>query len=1098
LADLMEEAFLALIGLTVALWVMVSPVVSIVNLVRVRRLRASVDELQYTVRSLEARLDGVARAQARQRTEAPAAPAAAPSTVVAAPPAAAPSVPPIVEVKVVVAPPATEAPVTPSAPAPTPAPGAPPSGAIAAPPPPPGPPAVPPPLPAAAERPRHAAWPPPPPGQARAEGAPPAAPPRPPIRPPAEPPPPAEPEAAFDWESLLGIRGAAWLAGITLVIAALLFAKWSIDQGFFSPLVRVILMVVAGTAALVWAEIGLRKGYQPTADALSGAGIVILYAAWFSARSLYGLIGVTPAFVAMSAVTLVAAVISVRRAALFTAILGVLGGLATPLLLSSGQDRPIGLFSYLALLNLGFLFVARRQRWAVITALALCGTSLLEFGWMALRLREETLLVGIVSFAVLGGLYLWHALATEADDQPTNHGLGVAGATIPLLFSVIVAANPRFSGSWPLVLGNVALLGVAVIATCVTRIRALVVTSAVTTALACAVWPVNLSSRLSDLANTRFPPGGGVEFTTTYVSGHPWAVGPALVVIALVVLYNVIARLFRGTTGDAERPVLSSLGVSGLVVAGGLFLFTVAVLPMTHPPAWLLLTIFAVLFLVLVERTTVDVAPLVLPAGAALLGVLAREWFEVSAVAGVYVALLAFGHLIAVAFAIAAVVRDRRGDEADASWWTRSDVAVLTAVAVAYLGLHAAIDRVAYADPGPIFALLGLDVALVLFVAIRRDWTVLVPLAAIAAWFATTNWHVQRFTPEVALVAVAAEIAIYLTFVVLPFVLTATKPRPWRTSIATWLTSAMIGPAFFVIFRAAWVEAWGTGTIGLLAVILAAVSVASLAGVGRVFAADPSNPEEAARRLNYLALFAAIALGFVAAAIAMQLDRQWWTIGWALEAAAVFWVFGLVPHPGLKYFGLLLFAAVGVRLLANPEVFRYEPRGAPILNWLLYTYGVPVLCTFVGGWFLRRSEARRGDEPEYDWTMGDRTLIVPVVGALGLVLLFWLINLQIFDFFSAGRYLEIDLSRRLERDLTLSAAWGLYALGLLALGLWRANKGLRVASLVFLFLTVAKVFLYDLSALTGLYRILSFVGLGVSLIIFSLLYQRFARKATPA
>jgi uncharacterized membrane protein len=1094
----MEEAFFALIGLGLALWVLVSPIVSIVSLVRARRLRGTVDELQHTVRGLEARLEGVARAQARQQRTAEAA-ATQPASAVVAPPVAAPAAPSVAEPPVAPAAvtptiepvarvaPAAGGPPAPTAPMPAPAPAAPPSGATPTPPPSgatptpspsTAPPAVPPPLPAAAARPRHATWPPPPPGQPRAEGAPPATPPR----PPAEPPPPAEPAAAFDWESLLGIRGAAWLAGITLVIAALLFAKWGIDQGFFSPLVRVILMVGAGTAALVWAEIGLRKGYEPTADALSGAGIVILYAAWFSAHSLYGLIGVTPAFVAMSVVTVVAAVISVRRAALFTAILGVLGGLATPLLLSSGQDRPVGLFSYLALLNLGFLFVARRQRWAVITALALTGTSLLEFGWMAFRLREETLLVAIVSFAVLGGLYLWHTLATREDAEPTNHILGLVGSTIPLLLAVMLAANPRFSIWWPLVLGNVALLDAVVIAACVTRVRSLVVVSAVTTAIACAMWPVNLVDVLVERLSGQATP---MESVT----------GPALVVLALAVLYNVLGRLFRGADG-AERPVLSLLGLSGLVVAGGAYVFTVGVLAQLVPPAWLLLTIFAVLFLVLVERTSVDVAPLVLPAGAVLLGVLARQWFEVSAVAGVYVALLSWGHLIAVAFAIVAIVRDRRGDEAEAAWWARSDLAVLAAVAVAYVGLHGAIDRVAYAAPGPIFALLGLDLALILLVAIRRDWTVLVPFAAIAAWFATTNWHVQRFAPDIAPVAVAAEIAIYLTFVALPFVLTVTKPRPWRTSVATWLTSAMIGPAFFVIFRAAWVEAWGTGSIGLLAVILAAVSVASLAGVARVFGADPSNPEEAARRLNYLALFAAIALGFVAAAIAMQLDRQWWTIGWALEAAAVFWVFGLVPHPGLKYFGLILFGAVGLRLLANPEVVRYEPRGAPIFNWLLYTYGLPVLCTFVGGWFLRRSEARRGDEPEYDWTAGDRTLIVPVVGALGLVLLFWLINLEIFDFFSAGRYLEIDLSRRLERDLTLSAAWGLYALGLLGLGLWRAHKGLRLASLVFLFLTVAKVFLYDLSALTGLYRILSFVGLGVSLIIFSLLYQRFTRKAT--
>ena len=280
-------------------------------------------------------------------------------------------------------------------------------------------------------------------------------------------------------------------------------------------------------------------------------------------------------------------------------------------------------------------------------------------------------------------------------------------------------------------------------------------------------------------------------------------------------------------------------------------------------------------------------------------------------------------------------------------------------------------------------ALLGLDIALVLLVAIRRAWTSLVPLAALAACFFAGAWHALHFTLDTGTVAVVAEIAIYLLFVALPFVLTAAQPRVWRRAAAVWLTSALIGPALFLLFRDAWLAYWGHGAIGLLAVILAAGSVISLAGVSRIFSADEAagDPEAAARRLNYLALFAAIALGFVAAAISLQLEKQWLTIGWALEAAAVFWLFGLVPHPGLKYLGLILFGVVGARLIVNPEVLRYEPRGAPIVNWLLYTYGVPVLATFAGAWLLRRAEAQRGDDPEYDWTAGDRTLIAPVVAA---------------------------------------------------------------------------------------------------------------------
>ena len=125
----------------------------------------------------------------------------------------------------------------------------------------------------------------------------------------------------------------------------------------------------------------------------------------------------------------------------------------------------------------------------------------------------------------------------------------------------------------------------------------------------------------------------------------------------------------------------------------------------------------------------------------------------------------------------------------------------------------------------------------------------------------------------------------------------------------------------------------------------------------------------------------------------------------------------------------------------------------------------------------------------------DRDAPGSLVGFIGLLLVFWLINLEIADYYSVGRYVEVDLSRHLARDLTRSCAWGLFALILLGLGFWRVHRGLRLVSLGFLLLTVAKVFLYDLGQLTGLYRIISFLALGVSLILVSLLYQRFVRKS---
>ena len=121
--------------------------------------------------------------------------------------------------------------------------------------------------------------------------------------------------------------------------------------------------------------------------------------------------------------------------------------------------------------------------------------------------------------------------------------------------------------------------------------------------------------------------------------------------------------------------------------------------------------------------------------------------------------------------------------------------------------------------------------------------------------------------------------------------------------------------------------------------------------------------------------------------------------------------------------------------------------------------------------------------------------------AAGVVVFAW-INLTIFDWFATGAALSIPMDRLPARDLTLSIAWAIYAVGLLALGMWRKSTALRVASLLLVLGTSAKVFLYDLAHLSDLYRVASLAGLAISLIVISLAYQRFvfrgARKAEVA
>ncbi|HEV8389273.1 MAG TPA: DUF2339 domain-containing protein, partial [Dongiaceae bacterium] len=77
---------------------------------------------------------------------------------------------------------------------------------------------------------------------------------------------------------------------------------------------------------------------------------------------------------------------------------------------------------------------------------------------------------------------------------------------------------------------------------------------------------------------------------------------------------------------------------------------------------------------------------------------------------------------------------------------------------------------------------------------------------------------------------------------------------------------------------------------------------------------------------------------------------------------------------------------------------------------------------------------------------------------------------------------------------TYSLVWLGYGLALLGLGVWQRSQPIRYASAAVVLMTVCKVFLIDAAGLTGLYRVASFLGLGISLIAIGYLYQRLLLK----
>jgi uncharacterized membrane protein len=295
--------------------------------------------------------------------------------------------------------------------------------------------------------------------------------------------------------------------------------------------------------------------------------------------------------------------------------------------------------------------------------------------------------------------------------------------------------------------------------------------------------------------------------------------------------------------------------------------------------------------------------------------------------------------------------------------------------------------------------------------------------------------------------------------------------------------AALVGPVGFLLLFPTAKMATPDLPRGLIAVAFAAVYVLGLARLARTL------PAAGPVRTRLLALFGGVALLFLSAAIPIQFDRQWITVGWALEGAALLWLYRRIPHEGLRIASLLLLGTAFVRLLPglNPYLLGYAERGpVPILNWFLYTYGSVAACLFIGARLIDRAQPR---------ILGlDARAILP---ALGTILLFILVNVEIADFFSAGeRYVAFRPPASLAEDMTYSIAWAAFALVLLVLGVRIPKVGLRYAGLGLLVVTLAKVALNDLWQLGGLYRVGSLVGLALVLLVVSFLYHRFV--GTPA
>ncbi len=877
---------------------------------------------------------------------------------------------------------------------------------------------------------------------------------------------PEAPEHAkpFNWEQFLGAKLPTWAGCILIAIGVGYGIKWSIEHAVIPPAVRAAFGFITGLGLIIGGLRLNRERYAVTQQSLASAGTLTLYAVTFAcaSKSLWNLLPAPAAFATMSLITAAAFLMAVRLGAPAIAILGIAGGFLTPPLLSTGADNPFGLFGYIALLKIGLLAVALRRRWHFLAALGAAGTALTQFGWW-IKYYDRGAYAHTADIYIPMGVFLLMQLIfvvaahiakrrERTNDWLSASGLALSGtamlAALPFVDAPFLSASPAI----PFAYAFLVEAGVFALASADGRVR----------------WAG--------------PVSGGFVFlllfgwTADALTQDNLYTGLALH-LAFAVVHTAVPLTLRRMGKIAQTPAWCGV-------------FPVLALLMTLIPAfrfdsllvWPLLLIVDALAVV-IAIATAALAPVLLVLALTLVAAGATLTHVGADLAGLNTWLLLLGGASMAFMALGVSLWKKFAPGSTSSGLpeapANSNAAVAALLAPAsgilpFLLLVMATTRLPLADPSPVFGLALLLAVLLLGLGKLLRMPSLAPVALGGAALTQFAWMSANLNPGMTpALPIAWQLVFCATFFAYPFVF----HKDFEDRVAPWAASvASLGVHFLMLHT----------TRGLLrphafpGLEPAAFALPALAGLALVMRRTPTT---APARLTQLALYGGGALAFITAVFPLQFDRQWLTLAWALEGAALCALFRRVPHAGLRLAGVALMIVAFARLALNPAVLGYHARGElPIWNWYLYAYAVAAASLFAGARMLA---------PPRNLVLGSD--VTPLLRAGGVILMFLLLNIEIADFFSepGAAVLTFDFSGNLARDLTYSIGWGLFSLGLLLAGILRKLRAARYAAIALLLVTLGKVFLHDLTELSELHRVGAALGVAAILLVSGFLYQKF-------
>ena len=188
--------------------------------------------------------------------------------------------------------------------------------------------------------------------------------------------------------------GGQWLnrIGIVAVLVGLsYFLKLAIENDWIGPGTRVAIGLVAGIGLILWSERFRARAFLAFAYSLKAIGIGALYLSLWAAFQFYHLVSGPVAFLAMILVTASSVAMSLTQNSELLAAFALVGGFLTPVLVSTNQNHEVALLSYVALLDLGTVWVVAVRGWQRLLLASSIGTALLFAAWASSYYTESQL-----------------------------------------------------------------------------------------------------------------------------------------------------------------------------------------------------------------------------------------------------------------------------------------------------------------------------------------------------------------------------------------------------------------------------------------------------------------------------------------------------------------------------------------------------------------------------------------------------------------------------------------------------------------------------------------------------------------------------------